>query len=272
MEDAKEFLALIQQEHSVHDLSWSKEMQIMSHDADILFDDVSFWYILDETLEIENFSLHIQSGEHIWLVWESWSGKSTLTKLLLRLYDLHNGIISIWWKSITWFTLDSLRSQISYVPQDPILFHRTLRQNILYGDPKASEQEMIDAAKRAQAHEFISQLSDGYDSMVWERGVKLSGWQRQRIAIARAILHDAPIIILDEATSSLDSVTEKSIQLAMQEVMKEKTAIVIAHRLWTVKHLDRIIVLKSGSIIEHWSHKDLLDKEWEYAQLRKHQV
>lgn len=178
----------------------------------------------------------------------------------MRLYDIHAGEIRIGGENITSFTLDSLRSQISYVPQEPILFHRSLRENIMYGNPDASEEEMIAAAKRARAHEFIEVLPDGYDSLVGERGVKLSGGQRQRVAIARAILHDAPIIMLDEATSSLDSVTEKAIQEAMHEVMKGKTAIVIAHRLGTVKHLDRLVVLDAGKIIQEGRHEELIQQ------------
>jgi ABC-type multidrug transport system fused ATPase/permease subunit len=196
-----------------------------------------------------------------------------VTKLLLRFVDPTRGKILIDGQDIRHVKQDDLRSAIAYVPQDPTLFHRTLRENILYGKPGATEEEMIIAAKKAHAHEFIQTLSLGYETLVGERGIKLSGGQRQRIALARAILKDAPILVMDEATSALDTVSENAIREAMKEIMTGKTVVMIAHRLSTVENLDRIIVLdKNGAITEQGSHTELLQKNGLYSQLWSHQV
>ena len=208
-----------------------------------------------------DFSLHIQPGEKIGLVGSSGSGKTTLTKLLLRFADIDSGEITIDAQNIAEVTQASLRKQIAYVPQEPLLFHRSVRENIAYGRPDATDAEIKKAAKKAGAYDFIIKLHDGFDTMVGERGVKLSGGQRQRIAIARAILKDAPILILDEATSALDSESEALIQQSLETLMKDRTSIVIAHRLSTIAKLDRIIVLENGRIVEDGSHEQLLAKK-----------
>lgn len=208
-----------------------------------------------------DFSLRIQPGEKIGLVGSSGSGKTTLTKLLLRFADIDSGEITIDAQNIAEVTQASLREQIAYVPQEPLLFHRSVRENIAYGRPDATDIEIERAAKKAGAYDFIIRLQDGFDTMVGERGVKLSGGQRQRIAIARAILKNAPILILDEATSALDSESEALIQQSLETLMKDRTSIVIAHRLSTIAKLDRIIVLENGRIVEDGSHEQLLAKK-----------
>jgi ATP-binding cassette, subfamily B, bacterial len=218
-----------------------------------------------------NLDLRIKAGEKVGLVGHSGSGKTTLTRILLRFSDLDGGKILIDDQDIATITQDDLRRHISYVPQEPLLFHRSIRENIAYGKPDATDQEIAEAAKKAYAHEFIESLPDGYQTLVGERGVKLSGGQRQRIVIARAILKDAPILVLDEATSALDSESERLIQAALQELMKKRTAIVIAHRLSTVQRMDRIIVLDHGKIVEQGSHRELVDQGGRYAELWSHQ-
>lgn len=218
-----------------------------------------------------NLNLEIKPGERIGLVGHSGSGKSSLVRLLLRFSDIDAGSILIDGQNIAKLTQKSLREHIAYVPQEPLLFHRSLRDNIRYGNKDASDEAVEQAARRANAHEFISTLPEGYDTLVGERGVKLSGGQRQRIAIARAILKDAPILILDEATSALDSESEKLIQASLEELMNDRTSIVIAHRLSTIAKLDRIIVMENGSVKEDGSHSELLKKSGVYANLWKHQ-
>ena len=218
-----------------------------------------------------NFNLLIEPGEKVGLVGHSGGGKTTLTKLILRFMDVDGGAILIDGQNIANITQDDLRSSISYVPQDPLLFHRTLAENISYGKENATNQEIIRVAKLAHSHEFIRDLPNGYDTLVGERGIKLSGGQRQRVAIARAMLKDAPILALDEATSSLDSESELLIQDALWKLMEGRTAIVIAHRLSTIQRMDRIIVLDEGKIVEQGSHKDLLEKDRVYAKLWAHQ-
>ncbi|MFA6256777.1 MAG: ABC transporter ATP-binding protein [Candidatus Paceibacterota bacterium] len=237
----------------------------------IVFKDVSFKYELGENV-LANFNLDIQPGERVGLVGHSGTGKSTLTKLLLRFNEVTSGTIVIDGQNIRNITQDDLRRSISYVSQEPILFHRPIAENINYGKPSATLEETMEVAKKAHAHEFISKLSRGYATLVGERGVKLSGGERQRIAIARAMLKDAPIIVLDEATSSLDSVSEFYIQDAFGELMKGKTAIVIAHRLSTIQKMDRIVVLDQGQIVEEGTHKQLLAKGGIYADLWEHQT
>ena len=208
-----------------------------------------------------DFSLKIKPGEKIGLVGASGSGKTTLTKLLLRFADIDSGKITIDGQDISEVTQASLRAKIAYVPQEPLLFHRSVRENIAYGRPDATDAEIEEAAKKAGAYDFIIGLKDGFDTMVGERGIKLSGGQRQRVAIARAILKDAPILVLDEATSALDSESEALIQKSLETLMKNRTSIVIAHRLSTIAKLDRIIVLKNGKIVEDGSHDELINKK-----------
>lgn len=225
---------------------------------------------------IENFNLTINAGEKIGLVGRSGAGKSTLVNLLLRFYDLKSGEITIDGQNISQVQQESLRQHIGMVTQDTSLLHRSVRDNLLYGNPGASEEEMIRASKQARAHDFILSLSDGqgrrgYDAHVGERGVKLSGGQRQRIAIARAFLKDAPILILDEATSALDSEVESAIQENLKTLMENKTVIAIAHRLSTIAALDKLIVIDEGNIIEQGTHSELLEANGTYAKLWQHQ-
>ena len=238
--------------------------------GDIVFKDVTFEYQKEHEV-FKDFNLNIASGTRAGLVGHSGSGKTTITKMILRFADVSGGAISIDGQDVRSITQDDLRRAISYVPQEPVLFHRSIRENITYGKPDATDAEIIEVAKKAHAHEFISSLSHGYDTLVGERGVKLSGGERQRVAIARAMLKDAPILILDEATSSLDSVSESYIQEALEELMKGKTVIIIAHRLSTIQKMDRIIVLDKGAIVEDGTHKDLLARSGVYADLWAHQ-
>ncbi|MCA9301311.1 ABC transporter ATP-binding protein [Candidatus Saccharibacteria bacterium] len=236
----------------------------------IQFENTHFKYE-DGKLAIDNLNLHIKSGEKIGIVGQSGAGKTTITKLLLRFNDLNSGSIMIDNQSISEVTQTSLRGSIAYVPQEPLLFHRSLAENIGYSRDNFTIEEVIEAAKKAHAHEFIDELPNKYETIVGERGVKLSGGQRQRVAIARAILKDAPILVLDEATSALDSESEKLIQDALGKLMKNRTSIVIAHRLSTIQKMDRIIVLDKGKITEEGSHKELLLKNGTYAKLWAHQ-
>jgi ATP-binding cassette subfamily B protein len=239
--------------------------------GDIVFKDMTFTHGENDDPLFSQLNLHIRPGEKIGLVGRSGSGKTTLTRLLLRFADLDSGHIAIDGQNITRVTQDDLRRAISYVPQEPLLFHRTLRENIAYGKPDATEEEIQRAAQRAHAHDFIEKLPHGYDTLVGERGIKLSGGQRQRVAIARAMLKDAPILALDEATSALDSESERLIQSALWSLMEGRTAIVIAHRLSTIARMDRIVVLEDGTIIEDGTHAQLLAAGGQYASLWSHQ-
>jgi ATP-binding cassette, subfamily B, bacterial len=225
--------------------------------GEIVFDAVHFSYP-GQTPLYAGFDLRIAPGEHVGLVGPSGSGKSTFVKLIQRLYDVDDGVIWIDGHDIAEVEQASLRRCVSTVPQEPVLFHRSLADNISYACPNATEAEIVAAAKRARAHEFISRLPMGYATLVGERGVKLSGGERQRVAIARAFLANAPIVIFDEATSSLDTVTERLVQAAMAELMVGRTTIVIAHRLSTVRHVDRILVFSNGSVVEQGNHEELL--------------
>ncbi|MEQ1406341.1 ABC transporter ATP-binding protein [Neorhizobium sp. Rsf11] len=226
--------------------------------GEIVFDRVTFQYGAHPNPLYEDFSVTIKPGERVGLVGHSGSGKSTFVKLIQRLYDVNSGSIRIDGQDVAEVLQSSLRGQIAIVQQEPILFHRTLAENIAYGRPNASRREIEKAAKQANAHEFIMDLPKGYETMVGERGVKLSGGERQRVAIARAFLADAPVLILDEATSSLDSESEVQIQQAMERLMDGRTTLVIAHRLSTVRALDRLLVFDKGKIVEEGDHQALI--------------
>ncbi|MEM7021070.1 MAG: ABC transporter ATP-binding protein, partial [Pseudomonadota bacterium] len=234
----------------------------------IRFDRVRFCYPGQDSPVFEDFSIDVQPGEKVALVGHSGSGKSTLVKLLQRLYDLDAGRIVIDGQDIAGVTQASLRHAIALVPQEPVLFHRSLAENIAYARPEASDAEIVRAARLAHAHSFIADLPQGYDTLVGERGVKLSGGERQRVAIARAILADRPVLILDEATSSLDSISEREIQAGLVELMAGRTTIVIAHRLSTVRQVDRILVFEGGQIVEQGTHDELVGRpEGTYRRL-----
>jgi ATP-binding cassette subfamily B protein len=218
-----------------------------------------------------DLTISIEAGQKVGLVGHSGSGKTSLTKLLLRYSNVDDGTITIDGQNIASVTQEDLRRKIAYVPQEPLLFHRTISENISYGQENASQAEIVTAAKRANAHEFIVKLPHGYDTTVGERGVKLSGGQRQRVAIARALIKKAPILVLDEATSALDSESEQLIQDALWNLMGGKTAIVIAHRLSTIQRMDRILVMEDGKIIEDGSHKELIKNKGKYSELWAHQ-
>jgi ATP-binding cassette subfamily B protein len=235
--------------------------------GEIVFDHVSFRYKSADTDIYDDFCLRITPGERLALVGPTGSGKSTFVKLVQRLYDVQAGRILIDGQDIAHVTQGTLRRSIAAVPQDPALFHRTVAENIGYARPDATMDEIILAAKRARAHDFISKLPKGYETLVGERGVKLSGGERQRVAIARAFLADAPILVLDEATSSLDVETEREVQTATEALMRGRTTIVIAHRLSTIRHADRILVFQNGRIVEEGAHADLVHKGGVYARL-----
>lgn len=270
--EAAEFTQLFIEPSGVQDIAGAESLEIK--DPSIHFNHVGFNYNgADEEGDsfLKDFNLEIKANQKVGLIGPSGSGKTTITKLILRFIDIQDGNITISGKDISKVNQQSLRSNIAYVPQDPLLFHRTLWENIAYGNENAKEIDVIHAAKLAHAHEFISSLPNGYQTLVGERGIKLSGGQRQRVAIARALLKNAPILVLDEATSALDSESEKYIQKGLLELMKNKTALVIAHRLSTIKHMDRIIVLDQGKIVQDGTHDELIKKKGLYAKLWSHQ-
>lgn len=265
---AQESIDMLFTEHRLQNREGAVPLKV--NKGEIEFKNVNFAY--DNRIPVfHNFNLHIKPGERIGLVGPSGSGKSTLVSLLLRLYDIESGEINIDSQNIAIATQESLRRSISMIPQESVLFHRSLADNIRYGREDATDEEVIAAAKSAEAHEFIEDLPQNYATLVGERGVKLSGGQRQRIAIARALLKNAPILVLDEATSALDSESEVHIQRAIKNAMEGKTVIAIAHRLSTIAHLDRLIVMHKGKIVEDGSHAALLKQKGLYAQLWAHQ-
>ena len=262
--NAKEIVEIMDMPYIIDDKT---DVPLNITKSDVEFSHVSFHHE-DQTEKLfEDFSLNIPAGKSVGLVGVSGSGKTTLTKLLLRFDDVLSGAIYVDGKDIRDVTQNSLRANIAYVPQESALFHRSIFENIAYGQPDASKAEVEKAAKLANAHEFIKKLPDGYNTMVGERGVKLSGGQRQRIAIARAILKNAPILVLDEATSALDSESEALIQDALKNLMKDRTSIVVAHRLSTIAGLDEIVVLDDGKIVEQGTHHELLSKKGAYEKL-----
>ena len=252
----EEMVEMYQQPYGVADQEDATDLTVTK--GTVALNSITFTYENTDQPIYEDFSLEIAGGEHIALVGHSGGGKSTFVKLLMRLYDMDAGTITIDGQNIAGVTQESLRKNVALVPQDPILFHRSVGENIAYARPDATAEEIEEAARRAHAHEFISKLPDTYNTLVGERGVKLSGGERQRVAIARAILADKPILVLDEATSSLDSASELHIQEGLKELMKGRTAIVIAHRLSTIKAVDRIVVIENGEILEQGSHSELL--------------
>ena len=263
--ESTEMLQILMTPHEIIDYS-DKKLKVKSWKIE--FENINFSYE-DWKQVFKDLNLSIKPWEKIAIVWTSWSWKTTLIKLLFRFFDINWWKIQIDWEDIKYVAQDSLREQLSMVPQDPVLFHRTIKENIAYWKPNATDEEIIAASKMAKCHEFITNLKDWYNSYVWERGVKLSWWEKQRIAIARAILENKKILVMDEATSSLDSESEQYIQDAMDEVMKNKTCIVIAHRLSTIVKMDKIIVMENWKIIERWSHNELINKkDWIYCKLR----
>lgn len=259
--------------NAVADNAQAKDLQVTA--GDIEFKDVSFSYN-DDGEVFKHLNLHIPAAEKIGIVGRSGAGKSSLVSLLLRFYDIQSGTVSIDHQNIHDVRQESLRANIAMVTQDTSLLHRSVRENIMFGRPEASEEQMIAAAEQAQAHEFILSLRDnlgrrGYDAHVGERGVTLSGGQRQRIAIARVLLKDAPILVLDEATSALDSEVEASIQLSLNKLMQGKTVIAIAHRLSTIAAMDRLVVFDKGEIVEQGTHQQLIAKNGVYSKLWSHQ-
>lgn len=256
--DAEEMIDMLNLPHEIQDIPAAKPLVV--REGQIMFDHVNFAYHKTRDV-VSDLSLTIAPGEKVGLVGPSGAGKTTIVGLLFRFFDVTSGHISIDGQDIARVTQNSLRSQAAFVPQDPVLFHRTIMENIRYGRPEATDDEVIAAARKAHCDEFIKEFPDGYNTYVGERGVKLSGGERQRVAIARAILKNAPILVLDEATSSLDSHVEALIQDALARLMEGKTAIVIAHRLSTINRMDRIVVLNNGRVHEEGTHTTLLARE-----------
>ena len=270
--DASGMTQVLDEPRLVADAPGAKPLSVTK--GEIAFSDLSFSYTDGgvKTQVFEDFNLFIPGGQRVGLVGVSGSGKTTLTKLLLRLADIQQGQILVDGQNVADITQQSLRRAIAYVPQEALLFHRTIAENISYGRPNATMDEIREAARQANALEFIEALPQGFDTITGERGIKLSGGQRQRIAIARAMLADAPILVLDEATSALDSESEAAVQEALSRLMEGRTAIVVAHRLSTVSSLDRIVVISHGTIVEDGTHQELVEQGGEYAQLWSRQI
>ncbi len=267
--DASDMVKILQITPEIQDPVQPEDAHIVR--GSISFEDVTFTYGENKRPLFKDLTINVKAGEKIGLVGHSGSGKTSLTRLLLRFSDIDSGAIKVDGHDIRNITQDNLHAHIAYVPQEPLLFHRSLSENIAYGRPGTTQREIESIAKLANAHEFIAQLPQGYDTLVGERGVKLSGGQRQRVAIARAMIKNAPILVLDEATSALDSESEILIQDALWRLMEGRTAIVIAHRLSTIQHMDRIIVMNKGRITEQGSHKELIRAGGTYAKLWSHQ-
>ena len=265
--DASEMTRILDEPRLVEDAPNAAELTVREGSID--FEHLAFRYLdaAEDDYVFKDLDLHVPAGQRVGLVGRSGSGKTTLTKLLLRLSDVQGGRVLVDGQDITQCTQQSLRRQVAYVPQEALLFHRSIRENIAYGKPNATEEEIREAARLANALEFIDRLPHGLDTMVGERGVKLSGGQRQRVAIARAILADCPILVLDEATSALDSESEAAVQGALENLMSGRTSIVVAHRLSTVASLDRIVVLEDGEIVEDGTHANLAQAGGVYESL-----
>lgn len=263
--DAEEMTEILTTTHEIRDMPDANELKVSK--GEIAFENVTFSYENRQKI-FSKFNLKVKPGERLALIGPSGGGKSTVVKILFRFFDIQGGKIEIDRQDVSMVTQLSLRENLALVPQEPILFHRSLYDNIAYAKPSASKQDVLQASKLAHCHEFINKFPSGYDTFVGERGVKLSGGERQRVAIARAILKNAPILVLDEATSSLDSESERFIQDALKNLMKNRTTIVIAHRLSTIMQMDRIVVLDKGKIIEQGKHEELLKvKQGTYQRL-----
>jgi ATP-binding cassette subfamily B protein len=256
--DLHALITLFDEKPAVTDKPGAAELLV--REGEVRFHDVTFTYPGKTEPVLQSFSINIRPGERIALVGDSGGGKTTFVRLVQRLYDVDSGSVTIDGQAITEVTQSSLRHAIAVVPQDPILFHRSIRDNIAYGRPDASLEEIRQAAKQASIDEFIMSLPQAYETLVGERGIKLSGGERQRVAIARAILSDRKILILDEATSSLDSASELAVQNAIRSVTHGRTSIMIAHRLSTIRDADRILVFRDGKIVEEGTHADLTGK------------
>ena len=270
--DASGMTVILDEPRLVADKPGAPELEVREGAID--FEDIGFWYTDGEarTRVFDDLDLHIPAGQRVGLVGASGAGKTTLTKLLLRLSDIQEGRILVDGQDISEAAQQSLRRQIAYVPQEALLFHRSIAENIAYGRPDATMEQIREAARQANALEFIERLPQGFDTVTGERGVKLSGGQRQRIAIARALLADCPVLVLDEATSALDSESEQLVQDALATLMRGRTAIVVAHRLSTVASLDRIVVLDGGRVVEDGPHAELIEAGGAYANLWSRQT